>query len=62
MFSERALLILQYVAHKEMKKAKYHDMQRSDVIEFVSKSSSKTLDDMVARATQRERERGRLNW
>ena len=30
-FRERALLVLQYVADEEMKKARYHEMLRSDI-------------------------------
>lgn len=54
MFCEMALLVLQYVTDEEMKKARYHDMLRSDIREFVSISSCRTLEDMVARARERE--------
>ena len=53
-FRERALLVLQYAADEEMKKARYHEMLRSDIRQFVSRSSCKTLDDMIARARERE--------
>ena len=53
-FRERALLVPQYAADEEMKKARYHEMLRSDIRQFVSRSSCKTLDDMIARARERE--------
>ena len=53
-FRERALLVPQYAADEEMKKARYHEMLRSDIRMFVSRSSCKTLDDMIARARERE--------
>ena len=53
-FRERALLVPQYAADEEMKKARYHEMLRSDIRQFVSRSSYKTLDDMIARARERE--------
>lgn len=53
-FRERALLVPQYVADEDMKKARYHEMLRSDIRQFVSKSSCKTLDDMVARSREGE--------
>ncbi|CAH1431387.1 unnamed protein product [Lactuca virosa] len=53
-FRERALLATQYAEDEEMKKARYHDMLRSDIRQFVSRSSCKTLDDMIARARERE--------
>ncbi|XP_052624820.1 uncharacterized protein LOC128132335 [Lactuca sativa] len=37
-----------------MKKARYHEMLRSDIRQFVSRSSYKTLDDMIARARERK--------
>ena len=37
-----------------MKKVLYHDMLRDDIREFVSRSSCKTLEDMIARARERE--------
>ena len=49
MFRERALVVPQYVADKEMKKARYDEMLRSDIRQFVSRSSYKTLEDMIAR-------------
>lgn len=54
MFRERALLVPQYVADEEMKKARYHEMLQSDIHQFVSRSSYKTLEDMIARARERE--------
>ena len=47
MFLERALLVPQYVEDKEMKKARNHDMLRSNIRQFVSISNCRTLDDMV---------------
>ena len=52
-FRERALLVPQYATDEEMKKARYHEMLRSDIRQFVSRSSCKTLDDMIARARER---------
>ena len=37
-----------------MKKERYHDLLRSEVRQFMSISSFRTLDDMVARAIERE--------
>mgnify|MGYP001763371762 CR=1 FL=1 len=59
MFRKRALLVPQYVADEEMKKARYHEMLRSDIWQFVSRSSCKTLEDMIARSRERERFRDR---
>ena len=36
MFHERALLVPQYVADEEMKKARYHEMLRSDIKSYLS--------------------------
>ena len=49
-FRKRALLVPQYVADDEMKKARYHEMFTSNIREFVSQSSCKTLEDMITRA------------
>ena len=38
-FHERALLVSQYVADEAMKKMRYHDMLRDDIMEFVMFSS-----------------------
>lgn len=38
-FRERALLVPQYVADEEMKKARYHEMLRDDIRQFVSRST-----------------------
>lgn len=54
MFRERALLDPQYVADEEMKKARYHEMLRSDIRQFVSRSSCNTLEDTIVRAIERE--------
>ena len=53
-FKERALLVPQYTADKDMKKTKYHDTMRDDIREFVSMSSCKTLVDMIYRARESE--------
>ena len=53
-FRERALLVPQYVADEDMKKARYHEMLRDDIREFVSRASCKTLEDMISRARERE--------
>ena len=53
-FRERALLVLQYVADEEMKKAWYHEMLRSDIWQFVSRSYCKTLEEMIKRDRERE--------
>ena len=50
MLRERALLVLQYVADEEIKKAPYHEMLQGDIRQFFSRSSCKTLEDMIARA------------
>ena len=49
-FKERDLLVPQYVVNEEMKKAMYYDMLRGHIREFVSLSSYKTLEDMIAKA------------
>ena len=49
-FRERAFLVLQHVADKEMKKTRYHDMLRDDIKEFVRFPRCKTMNDMVVRA------------
>ena len=54
MFHEKALLVPQYVVDEEMKKARYHEILRSDIRQFVIQSSCKTLDDMIARNRERE--------
>ena len=50
MFKERTFVIPQYVADKEMKKARYHEMLQSNIWQFISRSSCKTLEDMIVRA------------
>ena len=37
-----------------MKKARYHEMLRSDVQQFVSRSSCRTLEDTISRARERD--------
>ncbi|KAL7605587.1 hypothetical protein Lser_V15G15349 [Lactuca serriola] len=53
-FRERALLIPQYAEEEEMKKDRYHEMLRSDIRQFVSRSRCKTLDEMIAMAREKE--------
>lgn len=53
-FRERVLLVLQYVADGEIKKTRYHDMLRNDIIKFVSMSGCWTLEDMIDRAREQE--------
>lgn len=42
LFSEKALLVLQYVVDEEMKKERYHDMSKDEIREFFSMSSCRT--------------------
>ena len=37
-----------------MKKARYHEMLRSNIRQFVRRSSCKMLEDMIAQARERE--------
>lgn len=53
-FGERALLVPQYVIHEEMKKERYHDMLKSDIRQFVSRSSWRTPEDMIMSDRERE--------
>lgn len=53
-FRERALLVPQYVGDEEMRKTRYHDMLRADIMEHVSYSACPTLESMIARASKRE--------
>lgn len=55
-FKERALLVPQYVMDEEMKKTSFHDMLHDDIQEFVSLSSWKTSNDMIARVREQENE------
>ena len=41
------------MADKEIKKAQYHEMLRSDVRQYVSWTNCKKLEDMIARARER---------
>ena len=50
MFRERALLVPRYVMYEEIKKETYHEMLRSDIWQFMSRSICKTLDDMIVGA------------
>ena len=54
MFKERVLLVPQYVADEEIKKVRYDEMLRSDIRQFVSRSSCKTLEDMIAMVRERD--------
>lgn len=56
MFRDRALLVLQYVMDKEMKKMRYHDRLRDKIWNFVSILSCRKLEDMISRAQEREQE------
>ncbi|XP_052625749.1 uncharacterized protein LOC128132809 [Lactuca sativa] len=49
-----ALLVPKYVVDEEMKKSRYHEMLRSDIRKFVSRSSCKMLENMIAQAKKRE--------
>ena len=39
---------------EEMKKARYHEMLTSDIRQFVSRSSCRTLEHMIGRVRERE--------
>ncbi|KAL7585243.1 hypothetical protein Lser_V15G45405 [Lactuca serriola] len=54
MFRDRAFLVPQYVASEEMKKARYHDILKDEIREFLSMSSCNTLDDMIDQAHEQE--------
>lgn len=53
-FRERGLLVPLYAINEEMKKNRYHDILRADIQDFVSFSTCRTLEDMIARARERE--------
>ena len=53
-FRERPLLVPQYAGDEEMKKTRYHDMLRADIRKYVSYLAHWTLDDMIARARDKE--------
>ena len=53
-FRERALLVPRYAGDKEMRKTRYYDMLRADIRKHVSYSACPTLEDMIARARERE--------
>ncbi|XP_023731847.1 uncharacterized protein LOC111879616 [Lactuca sativa] len=42
------------MANDKMKKSLYHEMLRSDIHQFVNRSSCNMLEDMIARARERE--------
>ena len=54
MFSEREILVPQYMENEEIKRARYHEMLRRDIRQFVSRSSCKTLEDMITSVRERE--------
>ena len=37
-----------------MKKIRYHDMLRNDIMEFMSFSACQTLEDIITRARERD--------
>ena len=47
-------MVPRYGEDEEMKKAQYHEISRSDIRQFVSRSTCKTLEDMTVRARERE--------
>lgn len=51
---DKALLVPQYVVDEEKKKMSYHDKLRGDIREFVSMSICITLEDMIARAREKD--------
>ena len=42
------------VADEALKKARYHENLRSDIQQFFSRSSCKTLDNMISRAREKD--------
>ena len=52
-FWERELLLPQYAAEEEIKKVRYHEILRSDIRQFVSRSRCRTLEDIISRAMER---------
>lgn len=55
-FRERMLFFPQYAATGEMSMARYHDMLRSEIHEFVSISSCETLSNLVEATRDRDPE------
>ena len=53
-FCEKDLLVPQYVDDEEINKAIDHDMLMSDIRQFMSTSSCRTLDGMVVTSRQKE--------
>ena len=53
-FWEMGLLVMHYAKDEDIKKVRYHDMQRDDIMEFMSISRCKTLNDMISRAREWE--------
>ena len=48
------MLIPEYAADEEMSNMRYHAMLRDDILEFVSFSGCKTLNDMIEKACKLE--------
>ena len=55
-FRERTHLVSQYIENEGMKKARYHEILQSDIRQFVSRSRSKTLEDMISRTRDGQEE------
>ena len=55
-FRERALLVPQYAGDEDMRRTRYHDMLRADIREHVSFSACPTLNSMISRAREREKD------
>ena len=45
-------MVPQYMADEEMNKERYHEMLRSDIRHYLSRSSCRILEDMLVRATE----------
>lgn len=48
------MLVPLYVADEKMKKARYYDMLKDEILTFVSMYSYKTMEDMIAGDRERE--------
>ena len=51
---ERALMVPQYPTYEEIKKVRYHDMRRDDIMEFVCFPECKTQNHMISRGREHE--------
>lgn len=51
---KRDLLVPQYLVADKTKKALYHDISKDEIWEFMSLSTCKTLEDMIAWYCERE--------